>query len=263
MNEELSYVVEHNLSLVDKPTNVFKVFEHYQYLDEDDDQTDHRGEGIKGGFKEVSSESALVHVASHILIDTHEGRLSTQRDYNKPWTMQYIDFENEKQFIDYLTETDDSDFASQFLSEKAHQKVLHTKELKKEAAHRRSMEQLVKEIMKKYHVDTFDSLETIAAIYFEEELQSEAWQDKLEGLKEDGLCIGWGVTIDQWCEERNFMRGRKEAIHATTGELIDYLEKEFPLLVAKFNQDKEKLLDVLRNQLNGEIENEDDEVAAH
>jgi hypothetical protein len=53
-------------------------------------------------------------------------------------------------------------------------------------------------------------------------------------MKEDGLCIGWGVSYEQWSDEYNASIGDSERVH----EILEWLASECPLLWAKYQERK-------------------------
>jgi hypothetical protein len=53
-------------------------------------------------------------------------------------------------------------------------------------------------------------------------------------LREDGLCIGYGVTFEQWSDEVTASRGDS----ATVSDVLDWLRSECPLLFAKHEEAK-------------------------
>lgn len=50
-----------------------------------------------------------------------------------------------------------------------------------------------------------------------------------QGLREDGLCVGWGVEVADWHEENNAFSEEMAQIH----EILGWLEEECPLLLAR------------------------------
>jgi hypothetical protein len=55
-----------------------------------------------------------------------------------------------------------------------------------------------------------------------------------EGMREDGLCIGYGVTADQWFEEFN----SSQTETASLSEILDFLSTHCPLLIAQYRERK-------------------------
>ena len=53
-----------------------------------------------------------------------------------------------------------------------------------------------------------------------------------EGMKEDGLCIGWGVTPEQWYDEYNASSGDECRID----ELRNWMLENLPLLCAQYTE---------------------------
>jgi hypothetical protein len=74
------------------------------------------------------------------------------------------------------------------------------------------------------------SMEFIAAC----EAEIDRFRDYRAGMREDGLCIGYGVTHEQWSDEFNASAGDTEAVY----EILDWLASECPLLWAKYQEGK-------------------------
>lgn len=74
------------------------------------------------------------------------------------------------------------------------------------------------------------SLEFIAAC----ELELARFRNYRHGMREDGLCIGYGVSHEQWSDEFNASGSDSEAVY----EILDWLAAECPLLWAKYQESK-------------------------
>jgi hypothetical protein len=94
---------------------------------------------------------------------------------------------------------------------------------------RRRLEAIASGIARRHGVEV-SSLAFIAAC--EEELRR--FSDYRAGLREDGLCIGFGVTAEQWQDEFNASGGDS----ATVSDVLDWLRSECPLLFAKHEEAK-------------------------
>lgn len=94
---------------------------------------------------------------------------------------------------------------------------------------RQKLEGVAKQLAARFNVRV-DSAEFIAACHSE----LERFSDYRQGMREDGLCIGYGVNYEQWSDERNASYGDTEQIH----ELLDWLASECPLLWAKYENSK-------------------------
>jgi hypothetical protein len=53
-------------------------------------------------------------------------------------------------------------------------------------------------------------------------------------MREDGLCVGYGVAYEQWRDEFNCSVGDSEHVH----EILEWLATERPMLWAKFQERK-------------------------
>jgi hypothetical protein len=61
-------------------------------------------------------------------------------------------------------------------------------------------------------------------------------KDRQFGMKEDGLCIGWGVSVDQWFDEYNHLGSDINHVD----EILEWINEECPLLMMKFQEQKRK-----------------------
>lgn len=74
-------------------------------------------------------------------------------------------------------------------------------------------------------IDSFDFIRT---------LQQKIAAQRLyrEGMREDGLCIGFGVTAEQWYEEFNYSANIEDDYE----EILDFLHSYCPLLMARHQE---------------------------
>lgn len=108
-----------------------------------------------------------------------------------------------------------------------HPVALETQEAaenRKRAEERARLEIAAREIAGRYNV-AVGSLDFIRAC-FDELARFSSYR---EGMREDGLCIGWGVTSEQWFDEFN----ASQSDSANVRDVLDWLEQECPLLVAQ------------------------------
>lgn len=68
------------------------------------------------------------------------------------------------------------------------------------------------------------------------DMELERFKTYREGMREDGLCIGYGVTVEQWYDEFNASRGDSEHIY----EIMEWVEEFCPLLWMEYCASKEK-----------------------
>lgn len=94
---------------------------------------------------------------------------------------------------------------------------------------RRRLEKLAADIARRHGVEV-SSVEFIRAC--ESELRR--FRDYRTGLREDGLCIGYGVTHEQWSEEFSASVGDS----ATVADVLAWLRSECPLLCAQADEAK-------------------------
>ena len=98
---------------------------------------------------------------------------------------------------------------------------------RQEEERRQRLEGFAAQIARSYRIKAY-SPEFIEACHSE----LARFQDYREGMREDGLCIGWGVTPEQWFDEFNESQGDSARIH----ELLDWLEEKCPLLMAQYHE---------------------------
>lgn len=73
---------------------------------------------------------------------------------------------------------------------------------------------------------TVGSLDFIRCLH----LRIERTREYRQGLREDGLCIGYGVNASQWLEEHDASQSETSELH----EILDWLESQCPLLMAQY-----------------------------
>lgn len=56
-----------------------------------------------------------------------------------------------------------------------------------------------------------------------------------EGMREDGLCIGYGVTPEQWQDEYNASQGDSHNVR----EVLEWVERHCPLTYLKWRETKQ------------------------
>lgn len=89
---------------------------------------------------------------------------------------------------------------------------------------RARLEIAAREIAARHNV-AVGSLDFIRACFDE----LERFASYREGMREDGLCIGYGVTSEQWFDEFNASQGDSGNVR----DVLAWLETECPLLVAQ------------------------------
>ena len=72
----------------------------------------------------------------------------------------------------------------------------------------------------------------IKAVLKETRRVSDDWQDQLNCMEEDGLCGGWGMTSEQYFNDREYMQGRMMS-DLEEVDILQTMEKHFPLRMAK------------------------------
>ena len=94
---------------------------------------------------------------------------------------------------------------------------------------RRKLERAASELARRHKVEP-GTMAFIAAC----ESELERFSAYRRGMREDGLCIGYGVTHSQWSDEFNASVGDSEAVY----DILDWLASECPLLWAKYQENK-------------------------
>jgi hypothetical protein len=95
---------------------------------------------------------------------------------------------------------------------------------------RRKLESAARNIALEAGVDRLDSFEFIEAV--ERRIESE--RDLRYGMREDGLCIGWGVTYEQWSDDYNYSSGVESSYY----DILDWLSTYCPMLWAAYQEKK-------------------------
>jgi hypothetical protein len=94
---------------------------------------------------------------------------------------------------------------------------------------RRELERTASGIAQRYGVEA-GTMDFIKAC----ESELERFQDYRQGLREDGLCIGYGVTYEQWADEFNCSVWDSDAIY----KILEWVKTECPLLWSKYLESK-------------------------
>jgi hypothetical protein len=94
---------------------------------------------------------------------------------------------------------------------------------------RRELESAASEIARRYGCEV-SSEAFIEACHSE----LERFKDYRQGMREDGLCIGWGATYEEWSDEYNY--SRSDSAHVE--DILEWLATECPLLWAKYQESK-------------------------
>jgi hypothetical protein len=102
-------------------------------------------------------------------------------------------------------------------------------EKKKAQEERKRLEPLAQQLAAEHglRVDSFEFIR-----YLEAKIERE--RDYREGMREDGLCIGYGVTPDQWLGESNYSQSQEATYH----DLLDFLSSYCPLLMAQYREQR-------------------------
>jgi len=112
-----------------------------------------------------------------------------------------------------------------------------THEARQQAEKRQKLEGIAKEVAARHGV-TVDSLEFIAAVESDIENIRQDAEDRQYGMREDGLCIGWGATPEQWQDEYNAVATHASSQTGTLSDVLEWLATECPLLWAKYQESK-------------------------
>lgn len=97
------------------------------------------------------------------------------------------------------------------------------------AHNRDAFEPLCIQLAAKYGVKV-GTIPFVSALRAEIEAQSEAESDRREALREDGLCIGYGASVEQWYDEYNSPLYSYSRIHA----LLEWIQEFQPLLFSSW-----------------------------
>jgi hypothetical protein len=87
-------------------------------------------------------------------------------------------------------------------------------------------------IMHKAGITNAFSGEFIKAVMKETQRVSDDWEDQLERMAEDGLCGGFGMTAQQYFDDREYMQGRMMS-DLEEVDILDTMQKHFPMRMAR------------------------------
>ena len=213
-------VVDGEVALTETPTDfvIHEVWSSY---------SDELGEDVKHGHEEHRSKAVRICLSASI------------GTFHSPGVSVFscVEFANEPQFKKYCEEANEiEEGRSQFYTQIEYDKYLDKKKIDEDRKHRQLMESKCSILMKKFGIEQVDSMEFFEKLEEAAESEEAIWSEKLEGMNEDGLCIGMGVTVDQWYEERNYLSGRRGESNVAWGQLRDYLSEKFPIVAAEYRQ---------------------------
>ena len=97
---------------------------------------------------------------------------------------------------------------------------------------RLELEGWLSRFLMQYQINPKDVGATLDAL----DAELERLQSYREGMREDGLCIGYGVNSEQWHEEHSASTGDSDKVH----QVIDWLAANAPLAYAKWNDGRGK-----------------------
>lgn len=101
---------------------------------------------------------------------------------------------------------------------------------------RHEMESMCQQIMRTHKIAQVDSEEFFLKLEELCETQQGRFDSEIEGMNEDGLCGGFGMTADQFIEDRNYVRMQKHNNAERWEELREYLNEKFPIFAAMMRQ---------------------------
>jgi hypothetical protein len=102
-------------------------------------------------------------------------------------------------------------------------------EFQKEAEH---MEVVMANIIREHKLSTAFCGEFIAILLKKINAIQSDYDSQLQGMEEDGLCAGWGITPEQYFNDRDFVIGRRER-DVSEYDILNAMERHFPLRYAK------------------------------
>ena len=149
----------------------------------------------------------------------------------------YVSFKSVERFKKYLEEANEIDNGhNKFYTDEEYNVYKQEMIEKKKREERRQMEQLCSVLIEKYgivHVDSVEFFNKVHELAEDDELEVE---HRLEGMREDGLCIGMGVSIEEWCDHRDAIKAGGDERRSQWWKLFKYLNQEFPIVAAKHRQ---------------------------
>jgi hypothetical protein len=93
---------------------------------------------------------------------------------------------------------------------------------------RRKLEEYARRIIYKYHLHRMDDLSFVDAIHRE----IYASEDELYAMQEDGPCGGWGMSVHQYHDDRNYVREKGDEARGMLG----LMRRVYPVLMAQYDE---------------------------
>lgn len=140
------------------------------------------------------------------------------------------------QFFDDLAEIRSYDDLKSYLGDilSRHSNVAFVETVKEQAERvmsekRRGLESTAMQIAmtRGLRIDSFEFIEAVESLIDGERRHR-------DGMREDGLCIGMGVSAEQWIDDLNYSQEQG----ASYGEIHDFLNSYCPLLMAQYRERK-------------------------
>ena len=138
------------------------------------------------------------------------------------------DFASEKEYLAWIVEQEYEECWG-FITNTEYEKKMEDKK-------RHEMEAMCAIIMKRENITQVDSEEFFNKVEELCESEDAGYKSELDGMKEDGLCGGFGMTVEQYFDDRNFVSGCRDSANQTWSELREYLNEKFPIFAAMMRQ---------------------------
>lgn len=155
-----------------------------------------------------------------------------------PIPTHYVKFLSEEVFREYCEyEYEMDDGHASFFTEAqwiAYQKKQEEEERQEKFA---KMNQWTKEFCAKHDVSMY-STEFLEALQEHLDERRGEWDRRIEGAREDGLCIGMGVTVDQWYDHMDGLQIGRDRVLDFSEDVWAFCEEQLPLLVAQYHERK-------------------------
>lgn len=152
----------------------------------------------------------------------------------------YLEFRDLKAYKEYCECLYENEWGqSWFYTEEEKKQYDEEERLKKEREEFASMNAWTKRFAEEHGVHPC-SLEFLDKLQEHISLQEAEWEFRMEGAQEDGLCLGFGCSPDEWYDHMDGLREGLYKVDDFSSRVWAFCEKELPLLVAQWREKNQK-----------------------
>lgn len=150
---------------------------------------------------------------------------------------KYLKFRDEESYLEYC-QSERSDYYcdySTFMTKAQYELEMRKQEEAEKALHLKKMNAWVKQFSNERGLSSM-SVEFIQALRDHLDGKMDEWQSRIDGAKEDGLCIGMGASVESWYDHMDGLRIGHDRCADFADDVWDWCHEELPMLMAKWKE---------------------------